>query len=136
MPNTIEYYRSITTRYFDMLTRTIESGGIIAKYPIKRPQRDEFLYHIDTCLEEIESIKQDNLNHLDTKLASRLDELQKLDEFQLKRLLFKTFCFLTPFKNLLRLMVTDVFLNEEQVLNITIILSEFYTNSGTGINSN
>jgi hypothetical protein len=110
-------YAALVHAYFTGLARQVESSlERELAVNLKDKARVERLSGANTAayLQEISDCRQTCLSFLnDESFLNELNESQ--GEFELKRRLFRAFCFLAQFRGLVRVISTDVYVTEEQI---------------------
>ncbi len=110
-------YRLMIADYFDSLTSEIDFSieKELAEYSQDDAQMSEINQKREVYLKEVKESEAINLKHLNEKLHDNLDQLFFLDENTVKQKLMKVFCFTIEYNDLLRLIVTDFYLTQEQI---------------------
>jgi hypothetical protein len=109
-------YRILITDYFDGVTNEID---FLIEKELQANSNDsvkmeELNKRREVYLTEIKRVETENLNSLNAgkKKIAVLDELVELDLF---KELFSVFCFTVVYKNLTRLITTNLYLSSQQI---------------------
>jgi hypothetical protein len=119
-PRNAGKYRLTITYHFDAVISEIDASTERELQAAAECDNDELEHTIinarrDTLLGEVNAAQKTNLTNFEDNILPRLDVFNELDERTQLTQLFRVFCFTVEFRNVLRLIVTDMFLTTEQL---------------------